>query len=139
MFETSHASMERGTTSTIPLLRQTGNERRKGQDGQDEQRDKQHGRAEVQHVSAHIVAHTDVPNSGSGMSKGLVWEELHKGFHCIPAGKEERMPGAKTGFVQRAVALWAVQLLGRQFRKALIPWTRSRNRNRCCRTELNRN
>jgi len=34
--------------------------------------DKQHERAGVQHASAHIVAHMDVPSSGSGMSKGLV-------------------------------------------------------------------
>ena len=136
MFETSHAIKERGYLSTRPLLLQMGKERRKGQVGK---RDKQHGHVEVQHASAHIVAHRYVPNSGSGMSKGLVWEGLRTGFHCIPAGKEERMPGAKTGFVQRAVALWAVQLLGRQYRKALIPWTRSRNRNRCCRTELSRN
>jgi len=47
----------------------------------------------------------DVPSSGSGMSKGLILGELRRGFHCIPAGKEERMPGAKTGLDQRAVAL----------------------------------
>jgi hypothetical protein len=133
MFETSHASKER-VTSTRPLV---GKEGRIGQDGK---RDKQHGHVvEVQHASVHIVAHRDVPNSGSGMSKGLVWEELRTGFHYIPAGKEERMPGAKTELNQRAVALWAVQLLGRRVRKVLIPWIRSRNRNRCCLTELNRN
>ena len=113
-----------------------GKEGRKGQDGK---RDKQHEHVEVQHASVHIVAHMDVPSSGSGRSKGLVWRELRTDFHYIPAGKEERMPGAKTGWDQRAVALWTVQLVGRRVRKFLIPWTRSRNRNRCCRTELNRN
>jgi len=132
MFETSHALKET-VTSTRPLV---GMEGRKGQDGK---RDKQHGHVEVQHASVHIVAHRDVPNSGSGRSKGLVWRVLRTDFHYIPAGKEERMPGAKTGLTQRAVALWAVQLLGRRVRKVLIPWTRSRNRNRCCLTKLNRN
>jgi hypothetical protein len=100
----------KGSTSTRPLLLQS-KERRKRQNGLDGQKDKQHGRAEVQHASAHIVAHMDVPSSGSGMSKGLVWGELRrKGFHCIPAGKEERIAGAKTGLDQLAVAPWAVQL-----------------------------
>lgn len=81
-----------------------GNERRKGQDERgDIQREHVEG-----HVSAHIVAHTDFPNSGK--SKDWVWLGFPKGFHLIPAGKEERMPDARTVFEQLDAALWALQL-----------------------------